>query len=960
MWNMNSRNGGVLWATAVAAAVLVLQIGCTSGGRTRAKPAGSTRPEGAVSSAQVRMPAEIRSVELVAGSGTESVELLADRPLVWTSFRDAGGDLVIELPNSTPAASVRSLGPAGGLIAAIDVELVDDATRPLTRLVVKTHEPSEHSLAGEGELLRIHLTPVGGVLAEAPAAAASAPRQADLAAEAPAAVTLAFEPLPEEDLVGEDPSRGPEATDFETTDFETTGFGTAEAPLTGPQPTGLAARQLFSVDVLRAGEPTVVRIFGDGEFAYSTFRLESPERFVVDLAGVVNTAGSATLPVASGLVDQIRIGQFKPRPDPVSRVVFDLHRPAMPSLERTAEGLTVSFTPRGHLSGAAGRSMAITEIEPAAVTGTPDTELVGMPQSPEESGEEAEERVVTAEASVFEPIGPDEDPVVEESPVVEEWVATEPAEPVAVEAELPVSIPEPVMAEAMDMPEPEPITSEPATRPDTTTSSLAAESAEPPQPVYQPPAVSTPPPATAPPYAAATPSQPSVSRPVGTSDVALFEAQQVKVIDPRLEERDQFLASFGTLVISKQQKRYYGEPIDMSLRKADLIETLRSFATISDLNFVIQPGVSGSVTVELKGVPWDQAMEQILKINNLGLDIDGTIVRIAPVSQLRAEAEEQRRLQQVRQRSVPLKTVLKSLSYSQAGAVSSLLRNRTGSILSSRGTVQVDGRTNTLIIRELPEHIDTVLAVIENLDSPEPQVTIEARIIEATKSFGRSLGIQWGFNALGDNVHGNSTGLQFPNSYTVDGGAGLLTGGANGFLNLAMGNILNTFNLNAQLIAAESEGLVNLVSAPRITTLNNTSASIQSGIQIPIQTVSNRTVSTQYVNATLSLSVTPQVTAEGTVVLTITVAKKSPAPGLAIVGASGSPINTRQASTKVIVRDGGTAVIGGIYEVTANNTQDRLPGLANIPILGHLFKNRNRSDSNDELMIFITPRIIRM
>ncbi len=990
MWDMRSRNGGVLWATAVAAAVLVLQIGCTSGGRAKAKPAGSKRPEGAVSSTQVRKPAEIRSVELVADTGTEAVELVADRPLVWTSFRDAEGDLVIELPNSIPAPSVSSLDPAGGLIAAIDVELVDDATRPLTRLVVKTRKPSEHSLAGDGELLRIRLTPVGGVPAETPAAVASAPPQA----EPPA---LAFEPLPEEDLAegdlaGEGTLTDYGAADYGAADYGATGFGTADAPLTGPPPVGLAARQLFSVDVLRAGEPTAVRILGDGEFAYSTFRLESPERFVVDLTGVVNTAGSATLPVAGGLVDQIRIGQFKPRPDPVSRVVFDLHRPAVPSLERTAEGLTVSFTPVGWRpsDGAAGQAAEVAEIEPAAATGTPDAEPVAMAYEPDPSPdleELGEERVVTAEATVFEPVGPAEEatPSAVEEPFAESAGGTPapqtPDEPFAEPAggtlapqtpdEPTAFMPEPVMAEAAQSPEPtepEPPARLDTTTLDTTTTILAAEPLEPPVPVYQPPALSTPPApepprrtaAAEPREAAAAPSQSSVSRSVGTSDVALFEAQQIEIDDPRLEERDKFLASFGTLVISTQQKRYYGEPIDMSLRKADLVETLRSFATISDLNFVIQPGVSGSVTVELKGVPWDQAMEQILKINNLGLDIDGTIVRIAPASQLRAEAEEQRRLQQVRQRSVALKTVLKSLSYSQAGSVATLLRNRTGSILSSRGTVQVDTRTNTLILRELPGNIDTVLAVIENLDSPEPQVTIEARIIEATKSFGRSLGIEWGFDGLGDNEHGNSTGLQFPNNYTVTGGAGLLTGGANGFLSLTMGNILNTFNLNAQLIAAESEGLVNLVSAPRVTTLNNSSASIQSGVQIPIQTVSNRTVSVQYVNATLQLTVTPQVTAEGTVVMDISVAKRSPATGLAIVGASGSPINTRQATTKVIVRDGGTAVIGGIYEVSANYTQDRLPGLANIPILGHLFKNRNRSDSNDELMIFITPRIVRM
>ncbi len=938
MWDMRSQSGGVPWTTAAAVAVLVLQIGCSSGGRPQTQP--GARPEGAVSSTQVRMPAEIRSVELVAGAGTESVELLADRPLVWTSFRDAEGDLVIELPNSMPAGSVSGIEPTGGLIAAIEVERVDDATRPLTRLVVRTREPSEHSLAGEGELLRIQLTPVGGrpdsMMAEAPAAEAP---------ETPP-VTLAFEPLPEEDLTAQAGSQGSAAT----------AFGTAEAPLVGPPPTGMAARQLYSVDVLSAGEPTVVRILGDGEFAYSTFRLESPERFVVDLAGVVNTAGSATLPVAGEQVDQIRIGQFKPRPDPVSRVVFDLHRAAVPSLERTADGLTVSF--RQLATTAMAQLETPTEMapEPAAVGQEPEDEPVfaePVPEAvaaepvPEPVFDEPVPEAVAAETVTFEPVAAEpvesaEEMEVAETVAAEEPVFEEPAsdEPLFEESE-PMPEPEPVMAEAME-PSPEPI--------EISLPPVMEETTPPPVPVYQAARVE-PPPAV----------QPSISRPVGTTDVALFEAQQVEIdVDPRLEEKERFLASFGTLVISKQEKQYYGEPIDMSLRKADLVETLRSFATISDLNFVIQPNVTGTVTVELKGVPWDQAMEQILKINNLGLDIDGTIVRIAPTKQLREEAEEQQRLQKLRQKSVPLRTVLKSLSYSQAVEVADLMRNRTGSILSARGTIQVDERTNTLIIRELPGTIDTVLAVIDNLDSPEPQVSIEARIIEATKNFSRSLGIAWGFDAVGSNEFGNTTGLQFPNNYTADGGVGLLTGGANGFLNLTMGNILNTFNINAQLIIAESEGLVNLISAPRVTTLNNTPATIQSGFQIPVQTVSDNTVSVQFVNATLQLAVTPQVTAEGTVMMDITVTKASPQLSLQFPGAPAPPINTRSASTRVIVRDGGTAVIGGIYEVAANKTQSRLPGLANIPILGHLFKNRDRSDTNDELMIFITPRIIQM
>jgi len=320
--------------------------------------------------------------------------------------------------------------------------------------------------------------------------------------------------------------------------------------------------------------------------------------------------------------------------------------------------------------------------------------------------------------------------------------------------------------------------------------------------------------------------------------------------------------------------------------------------------------------------------------------------------------------------------VMKRISYARASELARILtqgvQNQIGNfggtqgafgdqgILSQRGTVNVDDRTNTLIIQELPDYLDTVLQVIENLDIPEKQVMIEARIIETTRNFSRSLGVDWNFSGVADNTRGNTTGLEFPNNIDANGGVQLLTGGQNGFLNLGLGNVLNTFELDMTINAAESDGLVNVISAPKVATLNNEQATIQTGLQIPIQTVANNTVTVQFVNATLRLEVTPQVTAEGTIMMEINIQKREPQLAFAVVGATNAPIATREASTRVIVRDGGTAVIGGIYEVSTNEGEDRVPGLANIPILGHLFKNKNRSNQNEELLIFITPRVIQL
>jgi type IV pilus assembly protein PilQ len=269
-------------------------------------------------------------------------------------------------------------------------------------------------------------------------------------------------------------------------------------------------------------------------------------------------------------------------------------------------------------------------------------------------------------------------------------------------------------------------------------------------------------------------------------------------------------------------------------------------------------------------------------------------MRIAPINTLRTEAEAKRQLAAAQALSIPLSTIIKKVSYAPANSMAGLLQR---SVMSQRGAVIVDQRTNTLIIKELPAYMKTVIAIIETLDTPEPQVQIESRIIETTKNFSRTLGIEWGFLGVADAEHGNTTGLMFPNDGTVEGSVNLLTGGANGLLDITMGNVLDTFTLDLTLQAAEGEGLVNILSAPRVTTLNNQQASIQSGLQIPIQTVANNTVSVQFVNATLRLDVTPHVTAEGTVLLDINIQKREPLLAFAVVGATNAPISTKDART---------------------------------------------------------------
>ncbi|HKI85979.1 MAG TPA: type IV pilus secretin PilQ, partial [Thermoanaerobaculia bacterium] len=709
--------------------------------------------------------------------------------------------------------------------------------------------------------------------------------------------------------------------------------GTPDHPLQGPPVAGPAATQLARVEVQQHDGELRVQIVGDGEFKYSTFRLSDPDRFVVDLAGAVDNSPRGSIEVAGGAVKRVRMAQFKARPKPVARVVFDLAAAVAPQITNTANGLTVVF-------GAATEEEASGEQAPTLAQ-----EVARKP--------EAQAKTKTAEET---PAGVEQETPATTSPVS----ATTSAEPQSAKAEPAASGSAAVTAKKEAGEVAAPSTQARAATP--ASSSPPKSSTAPPSAAKQEKEAAA---ASAPTQAeemppAATPQSKAASA-APTSDVALFEASDVKMPQQPEQQGGAEAKTFSSKTVASGTSKYHGEPISMSLKDADIKNVLRSFAKISHLNIVVQPDVSGTVTVELTDVPWDQALQEILKINGLGYELDGNIMRIAKTGDLQREAEERQKLAAAQASSIPLQTVIKRLSYADAQQVASLLRQGGGaSLLSRRGTVLVDKRTNTLIIKELPNFMNTVLAVIENLDTPEPQVRIEAKIVETTKQYSRSLGVRWNFNALADSAHGNTTGLVFPNNVNASGGVELLQGANNGFLDIAMGNILNTFQLNAALNAAESQGLVNILSAPSVAVLNNDQASIQSGLQIPIQTVANNTVTVQYVNATLQLRVTPHVTAQGTVLMDINVQKREPQLAFAVSGANNAPIDTKEARTRVIVRDGGTTVIGGIYKVTTNSGEDRVPGLANIPIIGHLFRSHRRSDQNEELLIFITPRVIKL
>jgi type IV pilus assembly protein PilQ len=297
----------------------------------------------------------------------------------------------------------------------------------------------------------------------------------------------------------------------------------------------------------------------------------------------------------------------------------------------------------------------------------------------------------------------------------------------------------------------------------------------------------------------------------------------------------------------------------------------------------------------------------------------------------------------------------------------------TKTALSSRGDIQIDPRTNTIIIRDLAAKVQGAAALIDTLDKPQPQVEIEARIIQTTRNFARNLGVQWGFNGRVAADLGNTTGLAFPNSGSLSGATGTTQGAptqaagtavnlgvspATSAIGLALGSVNGALNLDVALSALESSGHGRILSTPRIATQNNVPAKIIQGVQIPIQTVANNTVTVTFKDAALTLQVTPQITAANTVIMQIDIENASPDFSRAINNIP--PIDTQHAITSILVSDGQTSVIGGIYVSQQQSTNDRTPGIYKLPLLGWLFRRETVTDQSRELLIFITPRIIKI
>ena len=418
--------------------------------------------------------------------------------------------------------------------------------------------------------------------------------------------------------------------------------------------------------------------------------------------------------------------------------------------------------------------------------------------------------------------------------------------------------------------------------------------------------------------------------------------------------------------------KYTGEPISVNLKDVDLKDFFRLIHEISGLNVVLDPDVHGTLTIVLDDVPWDQALDIVLKNNALSRQLDGNVLRIATMDTLRREADGRRAQQEAESMAVERVTVTRFLSYAHSKDVVATIKK----FLSSRGDIVADDRTNAVIISDIPGTIPGVDRLIQQLDRKTQEVEIEARVISATRSFARDIGTQLGLGwGNGSSTAGGGvsavgvspiTAFNTPNAaYPIVGtGSGAqvplfsnlgVTGPTSG---LQFINASNAVRIDAILTMAESRGLLKILSRPRVVTQNNIQAVVKQGVRVPVESAATlgAPATITYVDAFLKLTVTPQITVENTIFLNVDVENTTPDFGHAI---NGNPtLITQQATTQVLVTDGGTVVIGGVIQSNNSVAVDQVPLLGSIPWLGNLFKHQTVKSSNQELIFFITPRVI--
>ena len=676
-----------------------------------------------------------------------------------------------------------------------------------------------------------------------------------------------------------------------------------------------------TLDIRESTESVEFTITTTEPVRYTYFELDGP-RLVVDFHDAENLLGSLNQPVGAAGVESVRAAAFSNDTRDVTRIVFDLvEQTPYEVVDDGAGQVRVLF---GRVEETVAETVAEDAGSETVEDVGPDT---GIDQNqPDRAGESASfatageisalvettfDRIVEAATTVVEAaptIGEAAPTIGEELPTVEESFESETE--IEGVADLSSTIVPPQVSE-----------------PRAEVVALIASTA----PTQLPPAALAEPAVSAAGFAQIETSVESVLAETLTVQVQAPLAPAPAAAPPV------FLRQEG----EPSEPQYTGEIVSFNLVGSELTDFFRVIAELSGLNIILDEGVTGSLTLVLTEVPWDQALDLVLRTNNLGYELEGNILRIAPQAVFQAEADALQALRDAQALNVPMETRPYILSYTTAGAVLPLI---TPLISDAAADPIVDSRRNAIIITDIPGRFEAIESLIDFLDTPSRQVEIEARLLSATKSFSRELGTLLGLqarNAL--NPAGNSVTFN-----------SILGGAASGTLQFILGNGGDVI-LDSIITTAEANGTAKLLSRPRIVTQNNVAATVSQGTQIPVQTNVNNTISVDFVAFNLSLEVLPQITEAGTILLVATIENSSPDFSTPVGGIPA--VSTQTAQTTVLIPDGGTAVIGGILIDSDSVSTSQIPGLGSIPVIGSLFRNTRTVRNTSELLFFITARI---
>lgn len=420
-----------------------------------------------------------------------------------------------------------------------------------------------------------------------------------------------------------------------------------------------------------------------------------------------------------------------------------------------------------------------------------------------------------------------------------------------------------------------------------------------------------------------------------------------------------------------RKKEYTGEKLSLNFQNIEVRAVLQLIADFTGINMVTSDTVTGNVTLRLKNVPWDQALDLILKTKGLDKRQNGNVMLVAPAEEIAAREKLELEAQKQVEALAPLINETIQVNYAKASEIASLLRTKGSEFLSERGNVTVDQRTNKLLVQETAERIDAIIGLVEELDVAVRQVLIESRIVLASTNFSKEVGVRFGVSrdytgsdgrerVVSGSLDGveeliNNETLTAPGRWNVNLPA---TSSAAGTIGLALARLPFGTLVELELSAAQAEGETEIVSSPRVITSNQQEAVIESGQEIPYQeATSSGATSVSFKKAVLSLTVTPQITPDDRIIMDLEVKSDNPDFGNLVLGVP--PINTQNVKTQVLINNGETVVLGGVYEQTKSNTVNRVPFFGDLPIVGALFRSRSEVDEKDELLIFVTPKIIK-